>query len=49
VLSLPSLTMPAFKGPNGMPIGVQLVGPRHRDVELLAAAEWVWRALGGEA
>lgn len=44
-LSLPSLTMPAFKGPAGMPVGVQLVGRRHKDRDLLAAAEWVWQRL----
>jgi Asp-tRNA(Asn)/Glu-tRNA(Gln) amidotransferase A subunit family amidase len=49
VLSLPSLTMPACKGPNGLPVGVQLVGKRHKDVELLAMADSVWRELGGEA
>jgi len=46
-LSLPSLTMPVFKGPNGLPVGVQLVGKRHKDVELLAMADWVWRELCG--
>lgn len=46
-LSLPSLTLPAFKGPNGLPVGVQLVGQRHKDVELLAMADWVWNELGG--
>jgi amidase len=46
ILSLPSITLPACKGPNGMPVGVQLVGKRHRDVELLATAEHVWNVLG---
>jgi Asp-tRNA(Asn)/Glu-tRNA(Gln) amidotransferase A subunit family amidase len=46
-LSLPSLTMPAFKGSAGMPVGIQLVGKRHKDVELLAMADWVWRELAG--
>ena len=45
-LSLPSITMPAFKGPNGLPVGLQVVGKRHRDVEMLAAAERVWHELG---
>ena len=49
VLSLPSLTLPACTGPNGLPVGVQLVGKRHKDVELLAMADWVWRELGGKA
>lgn len=42
-LSLPSLTMPAFKGPASMPVGVQLVGRRHKDRDLLECAEWVWQ------
>jgi amidase len=46
ILGLPSITLPACRGPNGMPVGVQLVGKRHRDVELLAAAEHVWSVVG---
>jgi amidase len=46
-LSLPSLTMPVFKGSTGMPVGVQLVAKRHKDVELLAMADWVWAKLAG--
>lgn len=44
-LSLPSLTMPAFKGPADMPVGVQLVGKRHKDRDLLGYADWVWQQL----
>jgi Asp-tRNA(Asn)/Glu-tRNA(Gln) amidotransferase A subunit family amidase len=39
-LGMPCVTVPAFKGPNGMPIGVQLVAARHRDEALLAVAQW---------
>lgn len=42
ILGLPSLTLPALKGPNGLPIGIQLVGKRHRDPDLLDVADWVW-------
>ena len=38
----PCLTLPAFTGPNGMPVGVQLVGPIGGDDALLAAGGWVW-------
>jgi Asp-tRNA(Asn)/Glu-tRNA(Gln) amidotransferase A subunit family amidase len=38
---MPAITIPAFTGPNGMPIGAQLVGRRHADVHLLAVAGWV--------
>jgi Asp-tRNA(Asn)/Glu-tRNA(Gln) amidotransferase A subunit family amidase len=42
---VPCLTMPVFKGPNGLPLGAQLIGKRNTDRELLAAARWVYRAL----
>lgn len=42
----PALSIP-FAGPKGeMPIGVQLVGPRNRDSELLAVAETVEALIG---
>ena len=45
-LHVPCLTVPAFTGPNGLPIGAQLIGrPRH-DRQLLDAARWVWRSIG---
>ncbi len=37
----PCLTLPAGKGPSGLPLGVQLVGPRFRDETLFDAAAWV--------
>ena len=42
----PCITIPAFKGPNGMPIGLQLVGPANGDGKLLAVASWVDSLLG---
>jgi amidase len=44
-LHVPSITMPAFKGPNGMPVGAQLVGRRHDDRKLFACARWTWQHL----
>jgi amidase len=41
VLHLPCLTLPAFKGEQGLPIGVQLVGAAARDEAFLADARWV--------
>jgi amidase len=38
---VPSLTLPLFTGPNGLPIGAQLVARRNADRELFAAARWV--------
>jgi len=37
----PCVTLPAGPGPRGLPLGVQLIGPRFRDEALLAAASWV--------
>lgn len=34
----PSVNVPGFRGPTGMPVGVTLLGPRFRDRRLLAAA-----------
>jgi Asp-tRNA(Asn)/Glu-tRNA(Gln) amidotransferase A subunit family amidase len=45
LLHLPCVTVPAFTGPTGLPIGAQLVGARNGDAKLLNAAEWVYRAL----
>jgi Asp-tRNA(Asn)/Glu-tRNA(Gln) amidotransferase A subunit family amidase len=45
-LYVPCITIPAAKGPNGMPVGVQLVGPRYTDAKLLGVAAAVAVALG---
>ena len=37
----PCVTLPAGTGPRGLPLGIQLVGPRFRDEALFAAAAWV--------
>src|SRR5205807_2909677 len=36
----PCLTLPAGTGPKGLPLGIQLVGPRFRDETLLDIAAW---------
>ncbi|MBT5108587.1 MAG: amidase [Rhodospirillaceae bacterium] len=38
----PAITLPAFTGPNGLPVGAQLVGPRNQDHELLEIAKAVY-------
>jgi Asp-tRNA(Asn)/Glu-tRNA(Gln) amidotransferase A subunit family amidase len=43
----PAITLPVFTGPNGLPIGLQVTGPRGSDARTLIAAEWIRRALGG--
>ncbi len=37
----PSVTLPLMEGPNGLPLGVQLVGPRGDDARLLRTAAWL--------
>ena len=41
----PSMTIPVFKGPNGLPIGAQIVAKRNNDQRLFAAARWIYRRL----
>ena len=42
---LPAISLPVFDGPDGLPLGVQLIGLPGRDEELLALAEPVESAL----
>lgn len=44
-MHVPAISVPAFKGPAGMPIGAYIVGKRSRDRELFAHARWIQRAL----
>lgn len=45
LLGVPCITLPAGKGSQGLPIGVQLVGRYDDDARLLTWAEWVRHAL----
>lgn len=47
MLHCPAITLPAGEGPNGLPIGLQLVAPQYGDEALLAAAGAVAELLGG--
>ena len=38
LLGTPAVTLPGLQGPNGLPLGVQLVGARDDDARLLAVA-----------
>ncbi|MGH3118991.1 MAG: amidase, partial [Gaiellales bacterium] len=38
---MPALSLPIMQGANGLPLGVQLVGPRHGDARLLRTARWL--------
>jgi len=45
LLHVPCLTVPCGKGPMGLPLGVQLIGPPRGAARLLAAGRWVEAAL----
>jgi aspartyl-tRNA(Asn)/glutamyl-tRNA(Gln) amidotransferase subunit A len=38
---MPALSVPLMQGENGLPLGVQLVGPRGGDARLLRTARWL--------
>ena len=40
-MHVPAMTLPLFTGPNGLPIGAQLVARRYNDRRLFEAARWV--------
>jgi Asp-tRNA(Asn)/Glu-tRNA(Gln) amidotransferase A subunit family amidase len=45
-LHVPCVTVPVGTGPNGLPLGIQIVGRRGEDRAVLAWARWVEAALG---
>jgi Asp-tRNA(Asn)/Glu-tRNA(Gln) amidotransferase A subunit family amidase len=44
-LYVPCITLPAMNGVNGMPIGLQLVADRHRELKLLRIAAAIEKLL----
>lgn len=49
LLQGPCVNIPAYHGPNGMPVGVQIVGPVGSDSRTLALAQTIAAALMGAA
>jgi len=45
ILGWPCVTIPAGSGPNGLPLGAQIVAPAGADATALAAAAWLENAL----
>ncbi len=45
-LHTPTVTLPTHRGPNNLPVGIQLVAQRYDDDRLLACAGWVWDKIG---
>jgi Asp-tRNA(Asn)/Glu-tRNA(Gln) amidotransferase A subunit family amidase len=44
---MPAITLPLMRGADGLPMGVQLVGPRDGDLRLLRTARWLTTRLAG--
>jgi Asp-tRNA(Asn)/Glu-tRNA(Gln) amidotransferase A subunit family amidase len=41
---VPAISLPLCQGPNGLPVGIQLVGKLNHDERLLAIAHWLMNA-----
>ena len=49
LLHTPCVALPAGRGPNGLPVGLQVVGRIGDDARTLACARWIEKKLGGSA
>jgi Asp-tRNA(Asn)/Glu-tRNA(Gln) amidotransferase A subunit family amidase len=49
LLHVPCVNVPFARGPTGLPIGLQVIGPRGDDARTLAAAEWIFERLASGA
>ncbi|MCB1744498.1 MAG: amidase [Gammaproteobacteria bacterium] len=47
VFGMPAVNLPFATGPNGLPVGIQLVARRHCDDRLLAVSRWAESVLAG--
>jgi len=47
-LHVPCLNVPGFRGPNGLPVGVQLIAALDDDARLLRVAKWIASRIGDE-
>ena len=45
LLGVPAVTLPLLTSTNGLPVGVQLIGPRFNDGKLLRSARWLVHSL----
>ena len=45
-LHVPCLNLPGYTGPNGLPVGIQVIGAIGDDARLLRAAKWVAGRVG---
>ena len=47
LLGMPAISLPLMQSASGLPIGVQLVGPRGGDARLLRTAKWLLAKVAG--
>ena len=45
LLGLPCVSLPGIQGPDGLPLGAQIIGPMHKDGLALSVAGWASRRL----
>jgi Asp-tRNA(Asn)/Glu-tRNA(Gln) amidotransferase A subunit family amidase len=45
-LHTPTMTLPSDRGPNNLPVGIQVVAQRFDDDRLFACARWIWEKIG---
>jgi Asp-tRNA(Asn)/Glu-tRNA(Gln) amidotransferase A subunit family amidase len=45
-LHTPTMTLPSHRGPDNLPVGIQLVAQRYDDDRLFACARWIWDSIG---
>ncbi len=45
LMHTPAMNVPVFKGPNGLPVGAQLIAANGGDRKLFAAARWIYQRL----
>ncbi|HSQ03588.1 MAG TPA: amidase [Burkholderiales bacterium] len=45
IMHTPTMNVPLFRGPNGLPVGAQLIAASGNDATLFTAARWVHRKL----
>ncbi len=48
LLGFPAVHLPFSSGPQGLPVGLQVLGPPHADYKLLSTARWMHPVLQGE-
>ncbi|HET7678559.1 MAG TPA: amidase [Xanthobacteraceae bacterium] len=46
LLHVPTMSLPTHRGPNGLPVGIQIVAPLYQDERLFVSARWIWQRLG---